>query len=473
MIPYLVPPLVAAIGGLVVYTLMRRHGWAAWPSAAWALVMSPGVGFGLVSTAFFFWVFAGFPAPGRLALLGLTAVLAIALAAPVYLHRDRPPLPAGGETARQRPAAGRRVVLVAALAAVAVSLGLLVSMFPRVVAAQPYGAWDAKAIWNVRALFLYRVSGDLAEVFSSLEYGHPDYPLLLPASLAGQYCLLGGEDLAIPQVTSLLFTLATGAALFLAVARTGAPAIAGAAVAIYWATPAVWRWGFSQYADIPLSYLLLMAVLTLSSQLDADRARRLPPVLAGVFLSLLAWIKNEGLVQAAMLAAAFAVLFACTGRLKRESWRRPLWIAAGGLPVLIALVLFKVSWSPVNETARFLDGALGKMLTLERWLTVALAFWRELDPWSGAATWGLLWPFLALCAVCFRHSRAGGGRPQRLFGTILILALGLSFMAYVLTPVEGLRWHLDTSLKRLLLQLTPLTLAWALAGAGRSREVPA
>ncbi len=476
MVPFLVPLLVAATGGLAVYVLMRRHGWAPSASAAWALAAAPGVGFGLVSTAFFFWVFAGFPPPGRWALAGLVAILAIAFAAPVYRRR------AGAQSApshrsrstrwsrgwRLGPGAAGRRALLATLAIVAVSLGLLLWTFPQVVATQPYGGWDAKAIWNVRALFLYRASGDLAEIFAELEHGHPDYPLLLPASLAGQYCLLGGEDLAIPSVTSLLFALGAGAALLLAVARTGTPAVAAAALAVYWATPAVWRWSFVQYADIPLSYLLLMAVLTLSSQLETEGARRLPPVLAGCFLGLLAWIKNEGLVQAGLLALAFAVLFAGAGLARRERWRRPPWIAAGALPGLAALVLFKVYWSPVNETARFLDGAWGKILTAERWLTVASAVWRELAPWSGAATWGLLWPSLALCAVCFRRRRAAGGRPLRLFGAVLVLALGLSVMAYILTPVASLEWHLKTSLKRLLLQLTPLAMAWAVAGAGRS-----
>ncbi len=477
MVAYLVPLLVAAAGGLVVYVLMRRHGWAPAASAAWALASAPGVGFGLISAVFFFWVFAGLPPPGRWTLAGLTAVLASALAAQVFSRHDASPPSEPWWPDRRSLGRGMssRVASVAILAMVAVSLGLFLWTFPKVVETQPYGGWDAKAIWNVRALFLYRASGDLAEIYAASEHGHPDYPLLLPASLAGQYCLLGSEDLAIPQVTSLLFALGAGAALFLAVARLSTPAVAGVAVAVYWATPVVLRWAFVQYADIPLSYFLLMAVLLLSSQLDPDRARRLPPVLAGLFLSFLAWIKNEGTVQAALLAAAFVVLFAVAGRLSRgpfekdrwgRGWRRLLWIGAGALPVLIALVLFKTRWSPVNETARFLDGALEKLLSFERWQTVGFAYWRELAPWSGAATWGLLWPALAVAAVCFGRRRAAGGWPPRLFALTLALTFGLSVMAYVLTPVAALQWHLDSSLKRLLLQLTPLAIAWAVSGLG-------
>ena len=459
MVPFLIPVLVAAAGGLVAYVLMRRHGWTPASSVAWALVAAPGVGFGLISVVFFFWVFAGWPPPSRWLLAVLTLILAAAFAAPVFARAERSPADGKGQ-----PAAKRRAALLAGGALAALGLGLLLSMFPRFIATQPYGSWDAKAIWNVRALFLYRASGDLDEIYSGLEYGHPDYPLLLPASIAGQYCLLGREDLAIPPMTSMLFTVAAGIALFMAVARTGRPMVAGVAAAVYWATPAVWRWAFNQYADIPLSYFLLMAVLTLASQLDTNPARRLPPVLAGLFLSLLAWTKNEGTVQAILVAAAFFVLWALQKRV--GWWRRPLWVVAGALPVSTALVLFKTHWSPVNETVRFLGGGVDKLLAHERWLTVARAYWSELAPWSGAATWGLLWTALALCAVGFRRHRVAGGRPQQLAGAVLLLTFGLTIMAYILTPVAGLQWHLDTSLKRLLLQLTPLAMAWAVAGVG-------
>ncbi len=467
--PLLVPLLVTVFGGLSIYVLMRRHGWGAAPSATWALASAPGAGFGLISVTFFYWVFAGLSPPGALSLAVLSAGLAIALATPVYCRRERLPWPAGVSITR-RGSRGRRAALVAVAIAAAVGLGLLVRTLPQAAASKPFGGFDATAIWNVRALFLYRANGDLGEIFSGLKHGHPDYPLLLPASLAGQYSLLGGENVAIPQLTSLLFTLAAGAALFMAVTRLSSPAVAVAAVAVYWATPVVWRWTYDQVADIPLSYLLLMAVLSLSSQLDADRGRRLPPVLAGLFLGLLAWVKNEGVVQAALLAAAFAVLWwrrvRHTGAgAGRDAWRRPLWIVAGALPVLIALVLFKVTWSPVNETARFLGGGLDKALTLDRWLVVARAYGRELAPWSGAVSWGLLWPALALCAVAFRRHRVAGGLSLRLFDVALVLTFGLSVVAYVLTP-DKVQWHLDTSLKRLLLQLTPLAMAWAVAGIG-------
>ena len=475
-----VPALVCAAGGGLAFGVARRHGWDAPAAAAAAVALAPGVGFGLLSLAFFFWVFAGFGAPGRYALMVLTGVLALALAAPAWA-RGATPRPAGD---RGRPAnGGPRVALVLLLLWIGMCLVTLLRTFPQVSAAQPFGGWDAWAIWNVRALMLYRGAGRLGEIFSMMKEGHPDYPLLLPGSVAGQYCLYGGEHLAIPQVTGLLFLLGTGAALFLAVWRHGSAIAAAAAVAVLWSTPAVWRWAFTQYADIPLSYLLLIAALGLASQLTAEDRRRLPPALAGFFLGLLTWIKNEGLVLAGLLAAALAAVllidvrrFAARGPGPDAGGREVLAalprVAAGALPPLIALGLFKSFWSPENETATFLDGAMAKLLDPDRWRPVLAAFYAELNPWTGIAAWGLLWPFLVICGVVFWRRRTAAGAPMRFLGIALIL-IGITLpVVYVCTPANQV-WHLSSSLKRLLLQVTPLALVWALGGVGRSREAPA
>ena len=485
MVAALLPIGIAAAGGLVVVAVLRRHGWGVLPSAAWALALAPGVGFGLLSLAFFFLAFAGFSPPGRWLLIGSSAVLAAVIAMPVVSGVVGGGVRRTAARAESSPARPEFCYgLLGLLLLLGISLGLLLWTFPQVSKALPFGSWDAWAIWNVRSLFLFRAGDDLAQIYSRPTLGHPDYPLLLPASLAAQYCLLGSQHLAIPMVTGLLFALASGVVLFLTLWRYASAAAAAAAVAVLWSTPAFWRWAFAQYADLPLAYLLLAAAAALASQLDDDRSRRLPPVLAGFCFGLLAWIKNEGLVLALLLAAAFAAgliarpFGATTPRGsgpgaadRRETLRRLPWIAAGALPPWVALGLFKSFWSPTNETAMFLDGAAAKLLSFERWRTVVTAFFEKLNPWSGIAAWGLLWPLVALCAVVFWRRRLAAGRPLLVLGGVLILAWAAWLVVYVCTPMD-LDWHLDSSLDRLLLQLTPLTLAWALCGAGRAREAP-
>ncbi len=468
MVATLLPALIAAAGGALAFAVLRRHGWDAGASVAAAVALAPGVGFGLLSLSFFFWVFAGFAAPGRGTLIALTVALAAALAAPVVGRVD----PVERPSDARRP----RAVLLLALLLAGVCLGLLLWTLPQASEAQPFGGWDAWAIWNVRSLQLYRAAaGDHGRVIGELKHGHPDYPLLLPGALAAQYCLLGREDLAIPQVTGLIFGLAAGAALFAALRRLGSTLGGVAAVAVLWSTPAFWRWVFAQYADIPLGYLLLVAASALASQLEAGARHRLPPVLAGFCLGLLTWTKNEGLVLAVVLAAAFAAVLAATSRplaTALATVRRLPWMAAGALPALIALILFKSFWSPVNETARFISRAPQTLADPDRWRPVLTAFWEQLNPWTGAAMWGLLWPFVAVCAVVYWRRRAVCGAPVHFFSAALALIWAAWLVVYVCTPADQV-WHLNSSLPRLMLQVMPVTLVWALAGVGRARPTRA
>ncbi len=461
MLAALVPLFLAVVGGAAVAALLRRHGWSWEATVPYALVLGPGVGLGLASLGFFFWVFAGFHPPGRWVQLGLIMVLALVLAAPVYGRLD-----GGVEPLVRRSRWFRRPTVPQLIAGLLVitTLVIVIATFPLARVSQPFGFYDAVAIWNPRSFFLFRSAGDLAEIYSDLRHGHPDYPLLLPGALAAQYSLLGKEHVAIPQVTGLLFALSACAAVFLMVARYGSLAAAGSAAALLAVTPSYWRWLYAQYADLPLAYLFVVAALVLASQLE-EPARRLPATLTGFCLGLLTWIKNEGLVLALLLGVALTATILVTKDFRNGWIRRALWGLVGGLPVLVALGLFKVFWSPVNETGMFLQDALTKIANVDRWRIIAQAFLAELNPWSGIALWGLLWPFIMIAAVVFWRQRQAVGRPFLFVSLAVASAWAVYFTVYLCTPA-GLVWHLDSSLKRLLLQLAPLTLVWSLLGVG-------
>ncbi len=232
-------------------------------------------------------------------------------------------------------------------------------------------------------------------------------------------------------------------------------------------------WGTGVYLGVRRANNNKVATLALGSQFEDREDRRLPAALTGFCFGLLTWIKNEGLVLALLLGMAYGIMLLARRGLNRatvlKDLGRLLWIGVGAAPVLLALGLFKVYWSPINETGRFLEGALGKMLDPERWSTVARAFFHQLNPWTGAADWGLLWAFAALIGVLTWRNRWRLGRPLVFLELVVLLAWVAWFTVYLCTPAT-LEWHLGSSLKRLMLQLAPLTLYWALAGAGRPRD---
>src|SRR5262249_355815 len=81
-----------------------------------------------------------------------------------------------------------------------------------------HGDWDAWFIWNMRARFFFRGGYHWSDAFSEITQ-HSDYPFLLPASVAGQWLLLGRETTAAPIMIAFFFLLATSALLTFAVQR--------------------------------------------------------------------------------------------------------------------------------------------------------------------------------------------------------------------------------------------------------------
>src|SRR5262249_35484986 len=62
----------------------------------------------------------------------------------------------------------------------------------------PHGAWDAWAIWNSHARYIYRAGPMWREYFR--ETAHPDYPMLVSAAAARLWRYMGKE---VPEAVGL------------------------------------------------------------------------------------------------------------------------------------------------------------------------------------------------------------------------------------------------------------------------------
>ncbi|HEY3038658.1 MAG TPA: hypothetical protein VGJ66_07965, partial [Pyrinomonadaceae bacterium] len=72
--------------------------------------------------------------------------------------------------------------------AIVFSLMLVLAVADLVILAikKPHGEWDAWAIWNMRARFIFRAGPFWRDAFSYvIDRSRPDYPILIPASIAG------------------------------------------------------------------------------------------------------------------------------------------------------------------------------------------------------------------------------------------------------------------------------------------------
>ena len=77
-----------------------------------------------------------------------------------------------------------------------------------------HGEYDGWEIWNMHARFLFRGGSHWTDGFTNLlDYSHPDYPLLLPASIARSWLYSGVETQITPITIALAFTFGTVALL--------------------------------------------------------------------------------------------------------------------------------------------------------------------------------------------------------------------------------------------------------------------
>ncbi|HYM74974.1 MAG TPA: phospholipid carrier-dependent glycosyltransferase [Candidatus Dormibacteraeota bacterium] len=458
---FLLPAALCIVSGYLIVALGWRRRAFVLSDALLRVSLSVGYGLGIFSVSFFLArVF------GLSHLVGVdVSVLALLIAAQLLLrgrNRVTDSLSSTTESFDLPP-------WLRGVAAAGFAIALCAALYSAVLRAiaRPHGeGWDAYAIWNLHARFLF-VGGDhWRDGFSTLiPWSHPDYPLLLPAAVAHFWSYLGHEAPAVPAIIGLAFTLSTLGLLFtsLDLTRGRMSAMLGGLALV--STPFFIEQGTSQYADVPLSFFFLAAIVLLflhgdRSSSDDPAPRRGLLVLAGLAAGFAAWTKNEGLLF--LFAVVVAQLPATIRRKSQaESGEEPAgrWIALAVLflamtPALVLIAWFKHSWAPAGELFSSPPEMLHWILTPGRYWTILQWYAKEFLRFGH---WFLVPGTLLLAVLCFL-TIAGPGRVKgrRLGPALWTLAFTLAgyFFIYVITPYD-LHWHLRFSLNRLFLQLWP------------------
>lgn len=312
----------------------------------------------------------------------------------------------------------------------------------------PRGNWDAWAIWNLRAHFFYREGGvawrdGFTEV---LGWSHPDYPLLLPASIAGGWKVLGRESRAAPIAIGGFFTFGSAALMTasLAVLRGVRQGLV-AAIALA-ATPVFFVQGAMQCADVPVAFFRLASLAAMAMAMAARDNQRGFAAVAGMAAALDGWAKNEGLLWFGAFLISLVVL---------ARWRLMAAFLAGALPALAPIALFKACVATSSDIfgAAGRAGMMTRALDISRYTLIAREAIRHV--WSFGPL--IVSPFVLLAVYLFVTGRHEGVRDREVVraGTaaLLLTAAGY-FLIYLLRDLD-LRWLLDTSADRLLVQLWP------------------
>jgi hypothetical protein len=340
------------------------------------------------------------------------------------------------------------------LAAGVMAFGLASVAFAADTAVMPHGDWDAWAIWNLRARFLYRgYPGYWRDGFSPmLAWSHIDYPLLLPLSVARGWSFLGRESTAVPAALGAIFALSTVLGAAGSVARVRSATRGWLTAVAILACPAFVKYSSAQCADVPLAFFILATFVSMFRAVEApsDRSAWL---LAGASAGLAAWTKNEGALFLVICVTVLAITSVRVGG--RAGLKCVGTFLAGALPMIVALMALK-GLARENDllqaqSAQSLLTAFGS----DRVTTIAAGIGRAL--WLGGASGVGVLPIVAgfVFAVGLEHP----ANPVPYMG---LVTLGLLIAGYAcvfaMTP-HDLVWQMKTSLDRVMLHAFP-TFVW-------------
>jgi hypothetical protein len=413
------------------------------------LALAFSLGAGVSSLTYFLWLFfLGVPGIAY-RVCELTLFVAIGVAA-AFVRRS--PSFHLGASQEALPSNERcpRWLLSAFIAALALAaIGAVGCYF-----SEPLGDWDAWAIWNQRARFLVRAGDHWRDAFSPI-FVHADYPLLLPCSNARSWTYLGTETQWTPWLLGCAFTFATVTLLAAGVARLRSKSHGLLAGMILLGMVPFLQRGTLQYADVPLAFFMLAAVLLLAIHDTTQQRGRALLMLSGMTAGLAAWTKNEGVVFLVVLWSARAVIVWRRNGLK-VAMRETAWLIVGALPALAAVAVQKTCLVGGNE-----------FLNQQGWPDIAARlidptrYWLVVQEMTVHAL-RIARPFAVVLPLCFLFlgvtKRRLGEMPglSTASATWLLMLAGY-FFAYLTTP-EDLGWHLRTSADRLLLHLCPLAI---------------
>lgn len=318
----------------------------------------------------------------------------------------------------------------------------------------PHGGWDAWAIWNMRARFIFRSGEHWENSFSNLiGWSHPDYPLFLPLSIAQGWKTIGSETPIMPIVLAIIFTFSIIFLIFssLTILRSRSQGLLAGLVLL--GTPFFIKHGASQYADVPLGFFFLLTIVLLAfyDRLYSKNHNLL--FLAGMSAGLTAWTKNEGFlfIISIVVARSFVTIQVHGWKILLKQMRI---FFIGLMPILLIIVYFKTHIATANDliSSQGLSIIFNKLIDFSRYVQILKAYVIG----SVKFTEGIIsLPLLAIYLFLLGIKREE--RDKIIINTAFIaLALMLAgyFFIYVITPYD-LGWHLNTSLNRLFLQLWP------------------
>lgn len=322
-----------------------------------------------------------------------------------------------------------------------------------------HGGWDALVMWNLRARFIAESNSPMRAIFDRSFLGfHPDYPLFLPSLVSRGWQYARSATPAVPMALASLFTMTTIFITFSGLRIVSRRPQVCLTTVLLLATPGLLTLGASQYADVVIGCFITatLAIYTIHDFNDKSPRAGLP-FLAGLTAATAACTKNEGILFLVLLTAA-RVILAFLRRPALGSRLELLAFTSGASLGVITLCIFKLAYSPVNDTlqlaanqtifSRLIDPNLHLQALNGIRNSLNFGQWR-LNPLP------LMAIYAAITWTPARHSKWIG--PSFTAAFVIAGLFCAYYLVYIVSPYD-LESHVVSSLDRLLLQLWPAML---------------
>ncbi len=324
--------------------------------------------------------------------------------------------------------------------ALAVALSIPWLLFVLEAIAEPMWATDFLAIWGLKAKTIFLSASIPDRLFhdSFTFWSHPEYPLLLPLSLASLAAVVGKFN---DQALALLYPAFEAATLFLLFGhlrrRVSFPAGAVAAVVAAFCFP-LYRAANAGTGEVPLAFAFVLAATALLDAIERDTGpARLRLLIAS---HLCVSFKQEGVLFAGLLA--FALLLRWLARRDRSS---PILALCVLLPAALQVAALRVLAGPIPR--RDFDFTLLSPGRSSEWLGRCLDVLRHLSRVELAAA---AVPVAALLLFLLSSRRC---REDILLP--VLLAQGAAYAAAASLSAFGPAWALESAFSRTTIALVP------------------
>ena len=309
---------------------------------------------------------------------------------------------------------------------------------------RPDGKWDALAMWNIKAKYLYCGNDSWSEIFSdNFEYAHRDYPLFLPCIIARSCIFIEHFTPLVPATFSFLFTIAFFILLFLYLIKLKNIYYSLFAICLLSFSSNIFNQGSKQYADIPLAVFILISLYEL---IIWDKSHKQNyPTLCVLFSCLCLWIKNEG-IPWFLLYSFIVILFLCTKKISnKDILKKTFTSLLFSLPIILAVCSVKYLANFENDLVYRILERLKQIYELQRYkiiLSFIISFVIE-HFWIIIIPISLLLKFIDKEYIKYKC----------LLLIIVFMYIGYTNI-YIITP-HDLVWHLINSFPRIATHYLP------------------